>query len=96
MKSLIDIHVVLATSADMDVWEEQAEEAADRFNDILHMLYNRAPEETPTNTLEAQIQHIWETWRDDQHLLEIEPEDLSDWVDQLLASWDDASFIDQD
>ena len=68
MKSLLDIHVALATAEDMDVWEERAETAADRLNDLLFMLYDRAPEDAPVAQLEHQIQKIWEIWREDEHL----------------------------
>ena len=96
MKALIDIHVVLATPADMDGWEDQAEMAADRLNDMLFMLYDRAEDDTPPTRLENQIQKVWEVWREDEHLLDIDLQDLSDWVDQLLASWDDASSFEPD
>lgn len=46
MKELVDIHVALATSEDMDVFdEEQAEEAAEQLNIILHMLYDKADDD---------------------------------------------------
>ena len=60
MKSSIDIHVTLATLDDMEFWEDNAEEAMDRFNALLHMLYDSADDD-----------------------------DLFDWVDQLLSTWDD-------
>ena len=89
MKQLVDIHVVLATTEDMDFWEDRAEEATDRFNTILHMLYDQADEDINTTSLENMIQYIWENWREDAHLLDIDEDDLYDWVDQLLATWDD-------
>lgn len=96
MKSLIDIHVVLATAEDMDVWEDQAEMAADRLNDLLFMLYDRVNDDIPIDSLENQIQKVWDVWREDEHLLDIDPQDLSDWVDQLLATWDDANSFEPD
>ncbi|MGS2720150.1 hypothetical protein [Paraglaciecola aestuariivivens] len=89
MKHLVDIHVALATIDDMDFWDEQAEEAADRLNLLLHLLYDRAEEDINSSSLENMIQYIWENWREDAHLLDIDEDDLSDWVDQLLATWDD-------
>lgn len=89
MKQLIDIHVVLATPADMDVWEEQADEAAEKLNMILHMLYDGADEDIETQKLENLLQHVWENWLEDSHLLDIDEVDLRDWVDHLLATWDD-------
>lgn len=89
MKNMVDIHVVLATVVDMEYWDEQAEEAADRLNSLLHMLYEKADEDIDSATLENMIQYIWENWREDSHLLDIDEDDLYDWVDQLLATWDD-------
>jgi len=89
MKHMVDIHVVLATVDDMEYWDERAEEAADRLNSLLHMLYQKAHEDINSTTLENMIQYIWENWREDSHLLDIDEDDLYDWVDQLLATWDD-------
>ncbi|MFT5676056.1 MAG: hypothetical protein ACI808_001992 [Paraglaciecola sp.] len=89
MKNMVDIHVTLATLEDMEFWEDQAEEAADRLNSLLHMLYEKADEDIDSVSLENMIQYIWENWREDSHLLDIDEDDLYDWVDQLLATWDD-------
>ena len=89
MKHTIDIQVVLATVDDMDFWDERASEAMDRLNTILHMLYDKAHEDINSTSLENMIQYIWENWREDAHLLDIDEVDLYDWVDQLLATWDD-------
>lgn len=86
---MIDIQVVLATVEDMDFWEDRVYEATDRFNTILHMLYDKADEDINTTSLENMIQYIWENWREDAHLLDIDEDDLYDWVDQLLSTWDD-------
>ncbi|MCC2615664.1 hypothetical protein LJ739_05370 [Aestuariibacter halophilus] len=89
MKHLIDIHVVLSTVDDMDHWEEQAEDASERLNTLLHMVYDAADDDIPVPRLENQLQHVWENWREDSYLLDIDLVDLRDWVDHLLATWDD-------
>jgi hypothetical protein len=86
---MVDIQVVLATLDDMDFWDDRAEEAMDRMNVILHMLHDQADEDIEVINLENMIQYIWENWREDAHLLDIDEDDLYDCVDQLLASWDD-------
>ena len=86
---MVDIQVVLATVDDMDFWEDRAYEATDRLNTILHMLYDKAGDDINSHSLENMIQYILENWREDAHLLDIDEDDLYDWVDQLLASWDD-------
>ena len=91
MKEMIDIHVALATPEDMDVFdEEHAEEAAEQLNLVLHMLYDSVEEDIAVATLENMIQKVWDTWRENPDLLAIEAHDFRDWVDQLLATWDDA------
>ena len=89
MKDMVDIHVVLATAEDMEFWDDLAEDAAEKLNIILHMLYDHADEDIAVSSLENMFQHVWENWREDSHLLEIDDEDLRDWVDHLLATWDD-------
>lgn len=91
MKHLIDIHVVLSTAQDMSFWEESAEEASDKLNMILHMLYDLASDDITVEKLEKMLQHTWENWFEDSHLLDIDDADLRDWVDHLLSNWDDAS-----
>lgn len=95
MKSLLDVHVVLATPQDMEFWDELAEEAADKLNIILHMTYDHADEDIEIGRLERILQYIWENWREDSYLLEIDEVDLQDWVDHLLATWDDADHEEQ-
>jgi hypothetical protein len=89
VKNSIDIQVVLATVEDMDFWDDRVEDATDKFNTILHMLYDKADEDINSTSLGNMIQYIWENWREDAHLLDIDEDDLYDWVDQLLATWDD-------
>ena len=72
MKEYVDIHVVLATPADMEDNFDEPEEAAERINFILHCIYDRADEDVDTQ------------------LLDIEDDELLDWVDHTLATWDDA------
>ncbi len=91
MKELVDIQVALSTPDDLDCWEgEEAEMASEQLNTLLHMLYDRADPDTETQVLERQIQFVWENWREHPQLLDIDEQDLSDWVDHLLATWDDA------
>lgn len=88
---MVDIHVVLATDEDFEQWEDQAEEVTEKFNTLLHLLYDRCPDDIATARLESMFQHVWETWAQDRHLLEIDDEDLCDWVDQFIATWEDDS-----
>ena len=90
MKEYVDIHVVLATPADMEDNFDEPEEAAERINFILHCIYDRADEDADTHWLERLLHYTWETWHQTRNLLDIDHDELLDWVDHTLATWDDA------
>ncbi|BBO27771.1 MAG: hypothetical protein VX066_11120 [Pseudomonadota bacterium] len=94
MKHLIDIQVVLATWQDMEDVFEEPDEAAERLNTILHMVYDRAEEDISVERLEGLLSHTWSIWHQDENLLYVNDDDLLDWVDHLLATWDDADNLD--
>lgn len=92
MKDNVDIYVALATLEDVEDYHDEAEEALDKLNTILHLLYDKADEEIETERLEKMINYTWETWLRDPHLVALDEDEMLDWVDQTLASWDDAQY----
>lgn len=90
MKYSVDIHVVLATHADMDDHHDEPDEAADKLNFILHSLYDRADDDIETERLEKLLHYVWESWQHDRSLIDLDDDELLDWVDHTLATWDDA------
>ncbi|MGB0216018.1 MAG: hypothetical protein ACPF9E_11255 [Alteromonas oceani] len=94
MKHMVDIQVVLATWQDMEDVFEDPDEAAERLNTVLHMVYDRAEEDIETERLEKLLAHTWSFWHQDDNLLYVNDDDLLDWVDHLLATWDDADNLD--
>ena len=90
MKSSVDIHVVLSTFEDMEDFHDEPDEASERLNFILHAVYDNAEEDIETQRLEQILHYAWESWQQDKHLLEIDDDELLDWVDHTLATWDDA------
>ncbi|MEC9263247.1 MAG: hypothetical protein VYD53_17980 [Pseudomonadota bacterium] len=94
MKHMVDIQVVLATWQDMEDVFEDPDEAAERLNTVLHMVYDRAEEDIETERLEKILAHTWSIWHQDDNLLYVNDDDLLDWVDHLLATWDDADNLD--
>jgi len=93
MKQFIDIHTVLSTPADMDDIHENPDVASDKLNEILHLVYDSVEDDIDSVELENILAHVWEYWHQDQHLSDIEVDDLVDWVDHLLHTWDnDAQF----
>lgn len=90
MKYNVDIHVVLATAADMEDYFDDPDDAAERLNFVLHGVYDHAEDDIDTARLEGILQHTWEYWQRNHNLLDVEDDDLLDWVDHTLATWDDA------
>ncbi len=94
MKYNVDIHVVLSTYEDMEDMHDDPDEASERLNFILHAIYDRAEEDIETSRLEKILQFTWENWQQDKLLLDIDDDELLDWVDHTLATWDDADTTD--
>ena len=92
MKELIDIHTVLSTPEDIEDYHDDPEQASDCLNFILHTVYAHADEDIEPHRLEKMLQYTWEFWYRDQQLTEIDEVDLADWVDQMLATWDDSDL----
>ncbi|RDV25977.1 hypothetical protein DXV75_07775 [Alteromonas aestuariivivens] len=90
MKHNVDIHIVLATASDMEDYHSDPDEAADRINFILHGMYDNADDDIETARLEGLLQYTWAFWHQNGNLLDVEDDDLLDWVDHTLATWDDA------
>ncbi|GEA11082.1 hypothetical protein [Alteromonas sp. KUL49] len=94
MKYNVDIHVVLSTYEDMEDMHDDPDEASERLNFILHAIYDRAEDDIETSRLEKILQFTWENWQQDKLLLDIDDDELLDWVDHTLATWDDADNTD--
>lgn len=95
MKELIDIHTVLSTPEDMEDHHDDPDQASDSLNLLLHAVYLKSEEDISPFKLDKMLQHVWEFWHKEQQLTEIDDDDLTDWVDQMLATWDD-SDLDQE
>ncbi|MFC4699478.1 hypothetical protein ACFO4O_04815 [Glaciecola siphonariae] len=90
MKHLVDIHMVLCTSEDMDDFHDDPELASEKLNMALHMVYDKADEDIATGKLEELLANTWEYWHQDKYLVDIEVDDLLDWVDHLYNTWNNA------
>ncbi|MBF7072785.1 hypothetical protein ISG33_05140 [Glaciecola sp. MH2013] len=90
MKQFVDIHTLLSTPEDMEDIHDDSEEASDKLNLILHMVFDRIEEDEETDRINNILSKTWEHWHQDRYLLDIEVDDLVDWVDHLLSTWDDS------
>jgi hypothetical protein len=87
MKHIVDIHMILSTPEDMDDLHDEPDAASDKLNEVLHMVYDHADEDIDTDKLEKLLADTWEYWHRDRHLVDIEVDDLIDWVDHLFNTW---------
>lgn len=90
MKDFVDIHVLLSTPDDMEDVHEDPYEASEKLNTILHLVFDHINEDEEVETIHRIIEKTWEHWHLESYLLEIEVDDLVDWVDHLLSTWDDS------
>lgn len=95
MKQLVDIHTLLSTYEDMDDLHEDPEAASEKLNTVLHMVYDNSDEYIAGDVLENMLTYSWEHWHQDRNLSEIEVDDLVDWVDHLLNTWDNDEYLDR-
>lgn len=89
MKQLVDIHTILSTWHDMEDVHEDPDVASEKLNMILHMVYDNALDDIDTQTLNNMLAYTWKHWHVDRNLADIDEDDLVDWVDHLMANWDD-------
>lgn len=90
MKQLVDIHTMLSTPDDMEDVHDDPYEASEKLNVILHLVFDRIDEDDDVEKIHSIIEKTWERWHLDDYLLDIEVDDLVDWVDHLLRTWDDS------
>jgi hypothetical protein len=88
MKHFVDIHTLLSTADDMEDIHDDPYEASEKLNTILHMVYDATDEDIETERLEKLLTKTWHHWHQDSYLLDIEVDDLVDWVDHLLSTED--------
>jgi hypothetical protein len=92
MNLLIDVHTVLSTPSDLDDWHDDPEHASEQLNIMLHQVADHCVNDDNAIRFEQLCQQIWEYWYKDRSLSEIDEDDLLDWVDQQLATWDDSDM----
>jgi hypothetical protein len=93
MKHFVDIHTILSTAEDMDDIHDEPQAASDRLNEVLHLVYDMSSDDIPSQELENMLSFVWEHWHPDKHLSDIEVDDLVDWVDHLMNTWDNDAYM---
>ncbi len=86
MKDLLNVQDYLFAIQDVGDWEGEEEVVAERLNDLIHMAWERLPDDLDCESIDEIINGIWEHLRGELALLEAEFEELTDWVTHYVDS----------
>jgi len=80
MKDLVSIQDYLLSIADVGDWEGEEELVADRINAIYHAVWDRIPDDTPTELIDRLLNDIWDQLRGSTIILDADEYELIDWA----------------
>ncbi|MEZ7278803.1 hypothetical protein LY624_07820 [Pseudoalteromonas sp. N1230-9] len=86
MKDLLNVQDYLFSIQDVGDWEGEEEVVAERLNELIHMAWDRLPDDLDCESIDEIINGIWEHLRGELALLEAEFEELTDWVTHYVDS----------
>ncbi len=86
MKDLLNVQDYLFAIADVGDWEGEEEVVAERLNDLIHMAWDRLPDDLDCESIDEIINGIWEHLRGDLALIEADFEELTDWITHYVDS----------
>lgn len=88
MKEFVVIHDFLVSEQVVGDWDGQEEIVAEKINLIYHTVYQMAEEDIDPQQLTFLLELVWETWIGQEHLAEIEEDEIIDWCHHLLTNRD--------
>ncbi|MCF7519219.1 MULTISPECIES: hypothetical protein [Pseudoalteromonas] len=86
MKDLLNVQDYLFSIQDVGDWEGEEEVVAERLNELIHIAWDRLPDDLDCESIDEIINGIWEHLRGELALLEAEFEELTDWVTHYVDS----------
>jgi len=86
MKEFVDVRDYIVSDAVVGDWDGEEELVAERFNDILHTLYDMAEEDIETEVLERLLTMVWHYWIGQAELPELEIDEILDWCQHVLRN----------
>ena len=88
MKDLLNVQDYLFAVQDVGDWEGEEEHVAETLNDLIHMAWDRLPDDLDCDSIDEIINGIWEHLRGDMAVIETDFEELVDcsihYVDSAL------------
>ncbi|WP_213608256.1 hypothetical protein [Pseudoalteromonas sp.] len=79
MKDLLNVQDYLFAVQDVGDWEGDEELVAETLNDLIHMAWDRLPDDLDCDSIDEIINGIWEHLRGDMAVIETDFEELVDW-----------------
>ena len=79
MKDLLNVQDYLFAVQDVGDWEGDEEHVAETLNDLIHMAWDRLPDDLDCDSIDEIINGIWEHLRGDMAVIEADFEELADW-----------------
>ncbi|NQZ11505.1 MAG: hypothetical protein HRT35_30505 [Algicola sp.] len=80
MKDLVNIQDFLVTPDELGDWEGDEEIVADKMNELLHYCWSLIPDDTDILLIEQILSSIWDNFRGDTVILDVDIDQLQDWV----------------
>ena len=80
MKDLVNIQDFLVTPDELGDWEGDEEIVADKMNELLHYCWSLLPDDTDILLIEQILSSIWDNFRGDTVILDVDIDQLQDWV----------------
>ena len=86
MKDLVNIQDYLVTRDEVGDWEGEEELVADKLNDLFHYGWSKIPDEMDVDTINTLLTGIWDKLRGSTALLDVDMDELFDWVDNYMVN----------
>ena len=86
MKDLVNIQDYLVSPLEIGDWEGEEEIVADKINELLHFCWDLIPDDMDASSIDNALNGIWDNLRGDTVLLDVEMDQLQDWVVTYIRS----------
>ncbi len=80
MKDLLSVQDYLLQVEEVGDWDGEEELVADKFNTIVHAVWDALPDSLTTKHIRQLMPLLWEQLRGDTVLLDADEDELIDWA----------------
>lgn len=80
MKDLLSVQDYLLQVDEIGDWDGEEESVADKFNAIIHTVWDALPDSLSTRQIRELMPQLWEQLRGDTVLVDADEDELIDWA----------------